>query len=285
MVGAFYPVFTMTYYQILPPASLADYVDYFWVGEADASNDQPFVHWSIAASTPKLIFHYKGHFDEVTDCGNLVKSFSAGIQGQTQSYKRFVSSQKVGIFGVQFFPFAIPLLFSIPASDVSNRLYDMQTLFGGQGREMEGKIYLANTHAERVTIINRFLEHRIKLHNDSQQPICAAIRYVNREKGIINIQQLARNTSLSPRQFERKFTAFAGFTPKLYARIVRFETAVNYFIHYKKTLTDVALSSGYYDQPHFIHDCKAFTGVHPKRYLIQWQNRLQEITNDGFLHF
>src|SRR5687768_14125738 len=102
-------------------------------------------------------------------------------------------------------------------------------MFATQGRELEEKIFLANTHAEQVTIIKLFLEHRIKLHNNSGQPICAAIRYVNREKGLINIPQLARNTSLSPRQFERKFAAFAGFTPKLYARIVRFETAVNYF--------------------------------------------------------
>jgi AraC-like DNA-binding protein len=272
----------MIYYRIPPSSLLADYVNYFWVGEADASEDAPFVHWSIATSEPQLIFHYKGSFDVETTSGHFEKSFLAGIQGQSQTYARFVTCEKVGMFGVQFFPYTIPLLFSIPASEISDRSVDLPAFLGESGKDLQEKIFSAATNAERVMIMNRFLEQRLPV-NQKSRAILWAIKHVAETKGVVNIAGLCNQTSLSLRQFERQFKAFAGFAPKLYARIIRFETAVDYYIHNKKTLTDIALICGYYDQPHFIHDCKSFTGENPKHYLQQWQSQLNAITNDAFL--
>ncbi|TXJ23716.1 MAG: AraC family transcriptional regulator [Chitinophagaceae bacterium] len=71
---------------------------------------------------------------------------------------------------------------------------------------------------------------------------------------------------LSTRQFERNFKEFAGFSPKLYSRIIRFQSAIEQYGQTGKSLTEIAYDCGYYDQSHFIHDFKEFSGLHPRHY-------------------
>jgi methylphosphotriester-DNA--protein-cysteine methyltransferase len=55
-----------------------------------------------------------------------------------------------------------------------------------------------------------------------------------------------------------------GVSPKLYARIVRFETALDSKARSRvKSWTDVAHESGYYDQMHMVHDFEGLTGGTP----------------------
>jgi AraC-like DNA-binding protein len=55
-----------------------------------------------------------------------------------------------------------------------------------------------------------------------------------------------------------------GFSPKEFARITKF---IHSLTHLKKypamSLTEIAYESGYYDQAHYIHDCRAYSGYTP----------------------
>ncbi|MEO6051422.1 MAG: helix-turn-helix domain-containing protein [Pyrinomonadaceae bacterium] len=77
--------------------------------------------------------------------------------------------------------------------------------------------------------------------------------------------ELSNRYFFSHRQFERKFKEFAGFSPKFYARIIRFQAALKQYGS-NKSLTDVDYDCGYYDQSHFIHDFREFSGYNPKVY-------------------
>jgi hypothetical protein len=79
------------------------------------------------------------------------------------------------------------------------------------------------------------------------------------------------------RQFQRRFKQLSGFPLKLYARIIRFGAAMQRYGNNFRSLTDIAYECGYYDQSHFIHDFKEFSGYHPKQYFsgrtegIEWR--------------
>jgi AraC-like DNA-binding protein len=88
---------------------------------------------------------------------------------------------------------------------------------------------------------------------------------MRKQGGQVNIRELSTQYFLSQKQFERKFKEHSGFMPKLYARIVRFETALSGYSR-NRSLTEVGYESGYYDQSHFIHDFKKFSGHHPRSY-------------------
>jgi AraC-like DNA-binding protein len=85
-------------------------------------------------------------------------------------------------------------------------------------------------------------------------------------RSLETVEQLSAQFNLSQRQFERKFTEYAGFTPKVYSRIIRFQSALSHYGSDYKSLTDIAYECGYYDQSHFIHEFKEFSGYHPGQY-------------------
>jgi methylphosphotriester-DNA--protein-cysteine methyltransferase len=71
------------------------------------------------------------------------------------------------------------------------------------------------------------------------------------------------------------FEQSIGMSPKKYSRLKRFHHAITQLTS-TTVLTSLALDTGHYDQPHFIHDFKAFAGTHPRGFL-QESNQLNAI--------
>ena len=142
----------MTYYTIVPPPSLRAYVRFFWVLECN----EPYCHRSMADGCAEMVFHYKGLFNEVTIPSHVERSFAAGLHGPAKNFRRFSIDQSFGIFGVYLYPFAIPQLFSMPASELSDLSPDLPSIFGNEGSELEEKIMLAGNNPQRVAIITSF---------------------------------------------------------------------------------------------------------------------------------
>ena len=252
----------MRYYTIPPPASLAAYIRCFWVLE----NDEAYIYRSIADGCAEMVFHYNGVFDEIMASSKIEKSFISGIHGQSRKVRRFIINRGFGIFGVYLYPFAARQLFSIPAPEISDEMPDMITFLGNEGKDLEEKIMLAKNNRERVNMMISFFETRLKSIENSNAAVIHVINQVIGTKGMVDINKLADNCFLSRRQFERNFKDYAGFSPKLYARIIRFQSAAKEYGIKRKSLTEIAYDCGYYDQSHFIHDFKEFSGFHPKEY-------------------
>lgn len=256
----------MKYFTIPPSADLARYVRFFWVLEHDLADSKPYFHRTMADGCAEMVFHFKGLFDEILRSNETERSFRSGIHGQSRSFRRFVIGQDFGIMGVYLYPYAIPALFGISAAELSNQMPDLTTFLGREGAELEERVMLAGDHARRVEIISDFLRKCIRSRDVHEPAVFSVIGSVIRSNGLARIPDLAAQSFLSTRQFERKFLAFSGFSPKLFSRIIRFHSALNEYGSKEKSLTEIAYECGYYDQSHFIHDFKAFSGEHPKTY-------------------
>lgn len=256
----------MRYYTIPPPQNLAQYVRFFWMLEGEADPAKPYVHRTLADGCAEIFFHYNNTFDEITNAGTIEKSVSAGVGGQSQQFNRFIINKSFGMFGAYIYPYAIPRFFNMPATELTNQMPDMETLAGTDGKDLTEKMMLAENNMQRVNIISAFLENRL-IKNQYQQPaVHFCINSIIKTKGAANVKTLADQYFLSTRQFERKFKEFSGFSPKLFSRIIRFQSALSEYGNKHKSLTDIAYGCGYYDQSHFIHDFKTFSGYHPKNY-------------------
>jgi len=221
----------------------------------------------MADGSAELIFHYQGQFNEILSSGELEKSFTAGIHGPSRTCRRFTIKQDFGIFGVYLYPFAVATLFSIPVTAVSNQMPDLISLLGKAGEELEEKVSLAPDTNSRVAVLSAFLRKKL-MQNQAKKPpaVFTAIQTIIQSRGLVNIDCLADQTCLSRRQFERNFKNFSGFSPKLFARIIRFQAALKEYGNQHKSLTEIGYACGYYDQSHFIHDFKEFSGYHPSAF-------------------
>jgi AraC-like DNA-binding protein len=252
----------LKYYTILPPPSLVNYVRFFWVLESD----DPYTHRNLADGCIEFFFHYNGMFSEFLKDGQTQLSARSGIQGPSSNFKRFTINEPFGMFGTYLYPFALNKLFALPVTALTDQMPDLYSFLGNEGIVLEEKIMLAADNKARVRIMTQFLETKLSKSNTLLHPVFNAVHRLIHEKQNQRVEMLSAQYCLSTRQFERKFKELSGFSPKLYSRIMRFQAATANYRTTKKTLTSIAYDCGYYDQSHFIHDFKAFSGLHPRHY-------------------
>src|SRR5262245_36533923 len=75
---------------------------------------------------------------------------------------------------------------------------------------------------------------------------------------------MARSHGLSRQRFAARFSAAARLTPKLFARITRFQTLVHTLLSTDVSeWASVSQAVGFYDQAHMINEFRAFAGSPP----------------------
>jgi len=257
----------MRYYTLQPSEQLKPYVRCFWVFEHDLGVGEPdYIYRSVADGCAEIVFHYKGVFEDISENNNgNASDYRSGLHSQTSQYSRFITKEDFGIFGAYLYPYAIPRLFGLPADETTNTQIDLQILLGEEGKFLEERIMLANDNVERVNILTAFLEKQLLKNRLVEKSMMIAVRHVIHDANCGNVSALASRFSLSTRQFDRKFKIYSGFGPKTYLRLTRLQKALKQY-GCDKSLTQIAYECGYYDQSHFIHDVKAFTGYHPGHY-------------------
>lgn len=83
----------------------------------------------------------------------------------------------------------------------------------------------AKSFEERVRLVNEALL-RQALRCREANAISQAAGWIIRAGGRVEIAKVADSAGLNPRHFARRFIAQLGVRPKLFARIVRFQSAL-----------------------------------------------------------
>lgn len=103
--------------------------------------------------------------------------------------------------------------------------------------------------------------------NADEQFIRTVHELMYASQGQLSIRAIASRCYLSVNQFERRFKAITGVSPKHFARLVRVEAVRDYLIDQPETpLVDVAYQFGYTDESHLIRDFKAFAQQTPRMF-------------------
>lgn len=80
-----------------------------------------------------------------------------------------------------------------------------------------------------------------------------------------SVTELAKTLHVSPRTLNRITRKYFRLSPKDLASILRFERTTSYLKEHESEGLIEALSFGYYDQSHFIKECRKITGTSPKK--------------------
>ncbi len=257
----------MKYQYIHPSPDLARFIRYYWMMEIDSANFTPEKQRVFSYACPELTFYYRDAFSLINRNETREAQAPAVLSGQKTTFTDLIPTGHVGILSVVFRPQAVRLFFSIPSNHLTDLQVPLTDIDAGAGDLTEEIALLRSTDA-RIMLIENYLRQRIceNLVYDFRR-IGAGIALADQSLAMVTVDQMAGKACLSPRQFERRFLEFTGLTPKKFLRAVRFQNSL-----YQKqldpslNLTQLAHAAGYYDQPHFTNEFKAFTGMHPRQY-------------------
>jgi AraC-like DNA-binding protein len=169
----------------------------------------------------------------------------------------------VDTFAILFQPAALERLFSLPAHEFTDRNFEAESVLGCALPGLYQRLGDCRTFEERGRVADLFLLRRA-LDSGGQDGISLAANQLIRGAGGARIPAMADCAGLSLRQFERRFVQQVGVSPKLFARIARFEAALDRMGRSTGlSWTSVAHRFGYYDQMHMVHEFAEFTGETP----------------------
>jgi methylphosphotriester-DNA--protein-cysteine methyltransferase len=131
------------------------------------------------------------------------------------------------------------------------------------------RILEAATPVARCKVMEAVLLERARGKLELRTDIDAAIR---------KFEANCRPEQFLTRRFTERFRGTVGLTPKTFARVRRFQTALRKIARGgDPDWSDIALSCGYYDQAHFNHDFRAFSGINPGTYVAKRTPHLNHV--------
>ena len=172
-------------------------------------------------------------------------------------------------FAVFFQPAGWSTLFKTPIHEMTNRFMDGTAVADSSLRELWNRLGEVSGFESRVLIVEKYLLDRVP-RASPRSKITASANFIFRERGAVGIAALADTHSLGLRQFERRFEWEIGVSPKSFARITRFQFALDAkLVSPQRTWLDIAHSFGYHDQMHMIHDFEALGRTTPTHLIAQ----------------
>jgi methylphosphotriester-DNA--protein-cysteine methyltransferase len=126
----------------------------------------------------------------------------------------------------------------------------------------------APTLGARFSLLERYLESRLIATDRCGNPAVRHAISELRSSRNVRLGDLTARMGISQRRFIESFRHEVGLTPKLYQRVARFQRVLASIESAGDAAwSDIALSHGYFDQAHLIHDFSVFAGVPPTVYL------------------
>ena len=181
------------------------------------------------------------------------------------------------VLGVQFKPGAARLFFRLPANELHNMDVPLEDLYPQDVSRLRDQLLSAEGLAAKFQMLEQYLLGRVR----GATPLHPAVEYsvgeFTRRPGIRAVAEVQAETGISHTRFIQVFREQVGLTPKLFCRLQRFRTVLQRIENGRPVnWAEVAADCGYSDQPHLIHDFRAFSGMTPLEYAITQQHSEHE---------
>lgn len=255
-----------------PSAPLSHFVDIFWFfsgGDLPHSRERV-----LPDGSAELVINLdevpRKRFDRA-DPRRFQTVRRAWISGAQPEFMLIDVLPRANMIGVHFKPGGLAPFIAMPVSELSGELVELDLLWHSAADELREQLLNAPNLQARFKCLEDYL---IRCAHRSLSPdplIVEAVQVFLRGATVPAIAHVAESMGLSHKHFIDRFRATVGLSPKRFCRIRRFQRALG-DLRARRDVdwADVAAAGGYYDQAHFIHDFRAFSGLTPTRYLGQF---------------
>jgi AraC-like DNA-binding protein len=214
----------------------------------------------------------------IINLGEPIRVFAPGASGWSDQPEGFLAglhdtyavtetSGSQGGVQVDLTPVGAHLLLGVPMDELAQRVVTLEEMFGRGGPLLREAVAVAPDLAGRFAVVDEFL---LTLLDRARSPVPSVTRALGRlheSGGTVPVGVIAAEIGCSRRHLIRRFREQVGVTPKLLARILRFERAVA-LVDARTDMgwAEIAQACGYYDQAHMIRDFNQFAGAPPSEF-------------------
>jgi AraC-like DNA-binding protein len=179
--------------------------------------------------------------------------------------------------GVHFKPWGLAPFLPMPAAELCDRPVTIEQVWGRPAvAELRDRLATADGPHEMLTLLEDSLMRRL-----CETPGLGLVRHTSSvivaTSGAVAIGDLRVAAGVSSTHLAQRFKELVGVTPKRLARSQRF-AATLLAIDFAEPVDwgDVAVGAGYFDQAHFGHEFRDFTGLTPTQYIEVRRRFLRE---------
>ncbi|MGW0718831.1 helix-turn-helix domain-containing protein [Streptomyces sp. NPDC002778] len=203
-----------------------------------------------------------------TDPAQSPQTYGCVLSGlQASSALISHSGDQEGV-AVELTPLGSRALFGMPAGELWNLSVELGDVVGATGRELWERLQRTVGWEERFAVCDAVLG-RLAGDGAPAPELRFAWETVVASRGEVSVRDLADDSGWSRQHLARRFRSEFGLTPKLAARVVRFERARRMLRRSPPfvSIAQVAAACGYYDQSHLTRDFVALAGCTPTELL------------------
>ena len=268
-----------SYHTYVPRPPVADFVNLFWLYEGYTL---PHAKERVLPDgSMELVINLREDTIRVYDRQDTdrFQSFRGCLLcgAHSESFVIDTASQE-SILGIHFKPGGAFPFFKLPASELHNVHVSLDTLWGATANDLREQLLAAKTPEATFRLLEKSLLEHVARPLVRHPAVSFALQEFHRVHHIRVISEVTEQIGLSSRRFIQVFSEEVGLTPKLFCRVQRFQEVLHLVEKGQQIeWTQIALNCGYFDQAHFIHDFRAFSGLSPRAYLTQRGEHLNHV--------
>lgn len=192
------------------------------------------------------------------------------VAGLHDSYALIETSGVQQGLEVRFTPIGAHLVFGLPMHTLANRTVALDDIIGPLARQVTEQLHEAPDWESRFAILDSVITTQLAQAElpKASAAVTWAWNQLRETNGHLAIGTLADELGCSRKHLIAQFHEQIGLSPKLVARILRFNHAVRLLDRDNEmSWVQIAHDCGYYDQAHLIRDFHQFAGSTPGEFL------------------
>lgn len=270
----------MKSFHVLPHPLLRPFIDRLW-GWESKRGEVLRLPTLLPGTGAELYFHYGEPFQYETGQESSHRCDPGHLFCVRRTPIRLSPSASVGFVAVRFKIGMIHRFTDLPGKELLDCRQSVEEIWGTPGGALIRHLSWASSLGERLALIQSFLTEHLRA-DPADAVVEKAMTKLYRQYSSVSIETLAETVHLGRRQLERRFQALTGQSPAEVRRLGRFQHTIRQLmLEASADPTDVALSNGYFDQAHFIHDFRRLTGRTPHRHLEDARTRTHFYNTSG----
>lgn len=255
------------YTEFTPPNVLTSLVDAFWcfsTPDAAIQSSESIQYRVLPDGCMDLIFQYERSLNGGINNPQLT------VYGSTDRFSLLDIKLATEVIGIRFHPGRAGQFLNLNAIELFQQEIEAQDC-----AETFGKIFDqlcgCNSPEQALRTMQTSLLKLQRANGEDDIPLSTreALRLISSSQGQMPVSQIAETIGVSERTLRRGVTAAVGLSPKVLARILRFQNAVSRLRSLESSnFCDIALACGYADQAHMAREFQQLAGLTPTAFIV-----------------